>query len=102
MVTGTKFRDHRCFLYLRARKFEPVTTFAEPAKPGLTFHGLVFGRRVVARGGEEDVQEHAERISDEESARAKSHQRYRRGQPELLTHRYRGSQSHRSERNTHK
>jgi hypothetical protein len=33
MVTGTKFRDDRSrgLLYLRARKFEPVTTFAEPA-----------------------------------------------------------------------
>jgi hypothetical protein len=31
MVTGTKFRDDRSrgLLYLRARKFEPVTTFAE-------------------------------------------------------------------------
>jgi hypothetical protein len=33
MVTGTKFRIHwsRFLLGLRARKFEPVTTFAEPA-----------------------------------------------------------------------
>ena len=32
MVTGTKFRDDRSrgLLYLRARKFEPVTTFADP------------------------------------------------------------------------
>jgi hypothetical protein len=31
MVTGTKFRDDRSrlFLYLAARKFEPVTIFAE-------------------------------------------------------------------------
>ena len=31
MVTGTKFRGDRSrgLLYLRARKFEPVTTFAE-------------------------------------------------------------------------
>ena len=33
MVTGTKFRVGRSrgFWRLRARKFEPVTTFAEPA-----------------------------------------------------------------------
>jgi len=31
-VTGTKFRDDRSrgLLWLGARKFEPVTTFAEP------------------------------------------------------------------------
>ncbi len=76
-------RLDQTWVYLIAHPYDSIApTICSPPRTG-----LVFRRSVVARSRQEDIEEHAERITDEKSGCAKSNQRYWRGKPELITHR---------------